>query len=110
MMTIRKRQETIGLLAPSTVTGSLSSKTRTWTGTKSTSLATVQPVSSSRVIAEYGERAKDMKQVYVPVGTTCDINYGVWLAGETDALPPWVIAGTPSEWATHTSFIIERRA
>jgi len=108
---LTRLQQTISLLAPTLATGSLGSKTNTWTGTKTTVKATVQPLSSKLAVAQYGERSATMKQAFVPLGTACDVNYGVWLDGETLTDPPkWKIAAPPAVWSTHISLVLERRA
>lgn len=95
-------------IAPNTTaTGSLGSQIATY-GTKVSVSATVQPLSSERVRAEYGTRADRIRQMFLPVGTVVKEGYGVWLAGENTANPPWVVISV-SEWQTHTEARIERR-
>lgn len=102
-----KTMQTIQIAPNTSASGSLGSKTTTY-GTKVSVSATVQPISSQHVRAEYGTRADRIRQAFLPVGTVIHEGYGVWLAGENAANPPWVVISV-AEWSTHTEARIERR-
>jgi hypothetical protein len=49
-----------------------------------------------------------MKQVFLPNGSY-SAGDGVWLSGESSALPPWLIVSV-GKWLDLTSLTIEKRA
>lgn len=108
MRNLKRREETINILSPTKVSGTLGSVTVSWTGTPLSIKAFVQPLSSSYYRAEYGERADRMKLVILPNGSY-SAGDGVWLSGESSALPPWLIVSV-GKWLDLTSLTIEKRA
>lgn len=109
MRALKRRSQKIKYIAPTVVTGSLGSSTAGWTGTPSEAYADVQPMDSSTVRTEYGERADNMRLVILPSSTSIDIGYGVWLAGENTSSPPWIIVAK-SAWTDLANLTIEKRA
>ena len=108
MRNLKRREETINILSPTKTTGAFGSVTVSWTGTPLSIKAFVQPLSSSYFRSEYGERADRMKQVFLPNGSY-SAGDGVWLSGESSALPPWLIVSV-GKWLDLTSLTIEKRA
>jgi len=108
MNTFMKGKQTVKIIAPSVTTGAIGSKITSFAGTPASVLATVQPLSSDRAIAEYGTRADRMKLLILPVGTVIAEGYGVWLAADSTSLPPWRCVFV-SAWSTQVEAHIERR-
>ena len=109
MRTLAVNQQTVKIIAPSNVTGTLGSKTLSYAGTPtSVTGATAQPLSSAHARAEYGARADRIRLLLLPLDTTVKENYGVWLAADNTSLPPWVVISV-SVWSTHIACHIERR-
>lgn len=109
MRTLKRREQVIKILAPTVSTGSAGSKVTTWVGTAADVKADVQPISSSARIEEYGQRIDNMRLAIVQVGTLAEIGWGVWLAGESAASPPWIIV-SKAEWSGLINLVIEKKA
>ena len=109
MRLLLKREQTIGILAPTITTGAMGSKIITWTGTATSVKANVQPISSQSDITEYGVRVDKMMLAIVPKATVCEIGSGVWLSGESSSLPPWKIV-SKAAWNDLTNLTIEKSA
>jgi hypothetical protein len=96
------------IIAPLTaVMGTLGSKVASF-GASTYVNADVQPISSDRIRAEYGERADRIRQMFMPLGTVVHEGDGVWLAGELGASPLWRVISV-ANWKTHVEARIERR-
>ena len=108
MRVLKKRESVIKHLAPTQVTGSLGSVTVSWSGTPAQLKGVVQPLSSSYMRAEYGERADRMKLVILPNGSF-SAGDGIWIDDESTALPPWLIVSVAA-WLDLTALTIEKRA
>ena len=106
MRTLKRREEEIKLLAPTIATGSMGGVTKTWVGTKTILLGSVQPISSSTTRQEYGERVENMKLVIVE-NNTHDIGDGVWI--EASGANPEYIIVSKSAWMGLTSFVVEKQ-
>jgi hypothetical protein len=105
---LKRREQAIKWLTPTLATGSMGSVTVTWTGTPATVYGDVQPLQSSQMRAEYGERADRMRLVFVP-NSTYKTGDGIWLEGENTADPPWLIVSVAA-WQDLTALTIEKRA
>lgn len=81
-----------------------------WTGTPAEVSAVVQPMdeASMRNITgtEYGITPDKMRAVYLPNGTYADGD-GIWLSGESTALPPWLIVSVAA-WLDLTRLYIKK--
>ena len=106
MRNLKRREQTIRWLSPSTTTGALGSVVSNWSGTPTSIKAFVQPLSSSHFRAEYGERADRMKLAIVANGDYA-IGDGVWLESETGN-PPWMIVSVDA-WLDLTNLTLEKR-
>lgn len=107
MRNLKKRQETIRWISPSSTVGALGSVIPSWSGTPHSIKGFVQPMSSDHFRAEYGERADKMRVVILPNGAY-EIGDGVWLEGESLSAKPWIII-SKGEWLDLTSISIEKR-
>jgi len=108
MRHLKRRETLIKHLAPTLSTGSMGSKTVTWTGKPAEAYGDVQPVSSAAMRTEYGERADRMRLCILPNGSYA-IGDGIWLGDEATTDPPWLIVSV-SKWQDLTSLTIEMRA
>ena len=108
MRHMKRRESVVKHLAPTQVTGSLGSVISTWSGTPASLKGVVQPLSSSYMRAEYGERADRMKLVILPNGSF-SAGDGIWIDDESTALPPWLIVSVAA-WLDLTALTIEKRA
>ena len=108
MRNLKRREQAIKWLTPTLATGSMGSVTVTWTGTPATVYGDVQPLQSSQMRAEYGERADRMRLCILPNGLYA-IGDGIWLDDEATTDPPWRIVSV-SKWQNLTSLTIEMRA
>ena len=108
MRHLKRRETLIKHLAPTLSTGSMGSVIVTWTGTPAQVYGDVQPLQSSQMRAEYGERADRMRLCILPNGSYA-IGDGIWLDGEATTDPPWLIVSV-SKWQDLTSLTIEMRA
>lgn len=106
MRTLKRREQTIKHLKPTSTVGGMGSIVVSWTGKAAEIAASVQPLSSAHIKTEYGERAERMRAVILPNGTYA-IGDGVWLAGETTATPPWLIISVGA-WLDLTALVIEK--
>jgi hypothetical protein len=107
MRNLKKRQETIRWVSPSSSVGTLGSVTPSWSGTPHSIKGFVQPMSSNHFRAEYGERADRMRVIILPNGDY-EIGDGVWLYGELTTDPPWIII-SKGAWLDLSSITIEKR-
>lgn len=107
MRHLKRREQTIKIIAPIITTGSMGSKTVSWAGTPVSADADVQPISSASARAEYGERADNMRLVILPNDITANLGDGILLEGESGT--PWIIVGKAS-WYDLQNLTIEKRA
>ena len=108
MRHLKRRETLIKHLAPTLSTGSMGSEIVTWTGKPAEAYGDVQPLQSSQMRAEYGERADRMRLCILPNGSYA-IGDGIWLDDEATTDPPWLIVSV-SKWQDLTSLTIEMRA
>ena len=110
MRTLKRRESTIKHLKPTSTVGGMGSVTVTWAGTPAEVSAVVQPMdeASMRSITgtEYGITPDKMRAVYLPNGTYADGD-GIWLSGESTALPPWLIVSVAA-WHDLTRLYIKK--
>ena len=108
MRTLKRRETALKWLKPTIKTGGMGSVTVEWIGDPITIKGAVQPLTSEAARREYGERADKMRLVITPNGNY-ETGDGIWLAGEADASPPWLVVSV-SAWQDLTSLTIEMRA